>query len=301
VVQAARYAFFELAFDIRNSISAILAVVAGSFLSDKDLYFPVEGARPRYRDTGTGPAILLIHGWTLDLDMWEPQVEALADSFRVIRLDRRGFGLSSGRPALADDVADTRALCRHLALNRVAVLGMSQGSRVAARLAATEPDLLSCVVLDGAPAGIVAGTGGGDGDVPLTEFRALVRDGGMEAFRRAWTQHPLTQLRTADPRAHELVARMIGRYRGDDLQQPPVAVPDGWEYPALDSVRKAALVIGGAFDIDTRRNAAEAIARKLPAAERAIVPDAGHLANLDNPQAYNARLLRFLEQHAIGS
>jgi 3-oxoadipate enol-lactonase len=276
-------------------------MVAGSLTSDKDLYFSVEGARLRYRDTSAGPAILLIHGWTLDLDMWEPQVEALAESFRVVRLDRRGFGLSTGRPALADDVADVRALCHHLALNRVAVLGMSQGSRVAARLAAIEPDLFSCVVLDGAPAGIIAGTGGGDGDVPLTEFRALVRDVGMEAFRRAWTRHPLTQLRTADPRAHELVGRMIGRYRGEDLQRPPAGVPEGWEHPALESVRKPALVIGGAFDIDTRRKAAEAIARKLPGAECAVVPDAGHLANLDNPQAYNARLLRFLEQHAIGS
>jgi pimeloyl-ACP methyl ester carboxylesterase len=273
----------------------------GSLAPDKDSYLAVPGARLRYRDTGAGPAVLLIHGWTLDLEMWDAQVEALSESFRVIRLDRRGFGLSSGTPALTDDVADARALCRHLALNRVAVLGMSQGSRVAARLAATEPDLLSCVVLDGAPAGIVAGAGGGDGDVPLTEFRALVRDGGMEAFRRAWTRHPLTQLRTSDPRAHELVARMIGRYRGEDLQQPPAGPPEGWEHPALDSVCKAALVIGGAFDIDTRRDAAEAIARKLPVAERAIVPDAGHLANLDNPQAYNALLLRFLEQHAIGS
>lgn len=274
---------------------------AGPLASDNDLYLSVEGARLRYRDAGAGPAVLLIHGWTLDLDMWEAQVEALVESFRVIRLDRRGFGLSSGTPALTDDVADARALCRHLALDRVAVLGMSQGSRVAARLAAIEPDLLSCVVLDGAPAGIVAGTGGGDGDVPLSELRALVRDGGMEAFRRAWSRHPLTQLRTADPRAHQLVDRMIGRYRGEDLQQPPAGVPEGWEHPGLESVRKPVLVIGGAFDIDTRRKAAATIAQKLSGAERAIVPDAGHLANLDNPQAYNALLLRFLEQHAIGS
>jgi 3-oxoadipate enol-lactonase len=107
-----------------------------SLAPDQDLYLWVEGTRLRYRDAGSGPAVLLIHGWTLDLDMWEPQVEALADSFRVIRLDRRGFGLSSGRPALTDDVADVQALCRHLALKHVSVVGMSQGARVAARLAA---------------------------------------------------------------------------------------------------------------------------------------------------------------------
>ncbi len=273
----------------------------GSLAPDKDSHLSVPGARLRYRDTGAGPAVLLIHGWTLDLEMWDAQVEALAESFRVIRLDRRGFGLSSGTPALTDDVADARALCRHLALSRVAVVGMSQGSRIAARLAAIESELLSCVVLDGAPAGIVAGALAGEGDVPLTEFRTLVRTDGMEAFRRAWTRHPLTQLRTADPRTHELVGRMIARYRGEDLRRPPASAPEDWNHPPLESVRKPTLVIGGAFDIQTRRDAAEGLAQLLPVAERAIVPDAGHLANLDNPQAYNALLLRFLEQHAIGS
>ena len=269
-----------------------------SLAPDQDLYFWVEGARLRYRDAGSGSAVLLIHGWTLDLDMWEPQVEALAGSFRVIRLDRRGFGLSSGRPALTDDVADVQALCRHLALKHVSVVGMSQGARVAARLAAIEPDLLSCIVLDGPPASIAGTPGSGDGDVPLAEFRSLVRAGGMDAFRSAWSRHALVQLRTSDPRARELLNRMIARYRGEDLQQPPVNPIESCDSPALGSIRKPVLVIGGALDIESRRNAAEAIARKLPFAKQRIVPDAGHLANLDNPQAYNALLLGFLEQHA---
>ncbi len=273
-------------------------MLASSLASDKDLYLWAEGARLRYRDTGSGSAVLLIHGWTLDLDMWEPQVEALAESFRVIRLDRRGFGLSSGLPSLTDDVADVQTLCRHLALKHVAVVGMSQGARVAARLATIEPDLLSCLVLDGPPAGIAGTSGAGEGDVPLAEFRALVRDRGMEAFRRVWTKHPLAQLRTTDPQRRELVDRMIARYRGADLQQPPQSASDSTESLPLEAVRKATLVIGGALDIETRRQAAEAIARKLPLGERQVVPDAGHLANLDNPQAYNALLLRFLERHA---
>ncbi|HVS78395.1 MAG TPA: alpha/beta fold hydrolase, partial [Steroidobacteraceae bacterium] len=71
-----------------------------------DLYLPVAGALLRYRDEGAGPAVLLIHGWTLDLDMWEPQVAGLAGAFRLIRFDRRGFGLSSGRASVTADVRD---------------------------------------------------------------------------------------------------------------------------------------------------------------------------------------------------
>ncbi len=266
---------------------------ASSLAPDEDLYLWVEGARLRYRDRGSGPAVLLIHAWTLDLEMWEPQVDALAGSFRVIRFDRRGFGLSSGRPALADDVADAQALCRHLGLKQVAAVGTSQGARGVARLAAVVPELIGCIVLDGPPPGIAGAPAPGDSDVPLAELRRLAREEGMDAFRHAWSRHSLAQLRTPDPRARELLNRMIARYRGEDLQAP-AATPIERE-PALSPM--PALVIGGALVIGSRRDAADAIARLL-AAERAVVPDAGHLANLDNPRAYNAALLRFLQRHA---
>ncbi|HEY4973605.1 MAG TPA: alpha/beta fold hydrolase, partial [Steroidobacteraceae bacterium] len=88
-----------------------------------DRYFNADGARLRYRDEGAGPAVLLVHGWTLDLAMWDSLVAALRSSFRVIRLDRRGFGLSSGRPSIERDVADVDALWGHLALREAALVG----------------------------------------------------------------------------------------------------------------------------------------------------------------------------------
>ncbi|HYL69994.1 MAG TPA: hypothetical protein VEY89_01675, partial [Candidatus Dormibacteraeota bacterium] len=62
-----------------------------------DQHLTVEGVRLRYRDEGQGPAVLLVHGWTLDLEMWEAQVAAWRDAFRLVRLDRRGHGLSGER------------------------------------------------------------------------------------------------------------------------------------------------------------------------------------------------------------
>ena len=52
---------------------------------------------------------MFVHGWTLDLDVWEPQA-TLAAELRVVRYDRRGFGLSSGRPSLSKDVSDLGTL-----------------------------------------------------------------------------------------------------------------------------------------------------------------------------------------------
>ena len=116
-----------------------------------DRYLGVDGARLRYRDEGRGAAVLLVHGWTLDLDVWESQVEALRHAFRIIRFDRRGFGRSSGRPSIEHDMRDLGALCRHFELKRVALVGMSQGSRAVLAYACADPSQVSCLVLDGPP------------------------------------------------------------------------------------------------------------------------------------------------------
>ena len=255
-------------------------------MTDREL--TVAGARLRFRDEGAGVPILLIHGWTLDLDMWEPQARELRDSFRVIRYDRRGFGLSSGSPSLSHDVADAMALCEHLRLQSVALLGMSQGARVAAHIAAGNPEWVSHVVFDGAPAGIMSGHESAQNDIPIARYRELARTG---EFLKEWRNHPLTQLRTRDAQSQELLQRMLERYRAEDLLQvdaqglPPV--------PA-ESIRAPALIISGALDLASRIRAADALARSLPESERALVPEAGHMPNLDNPRVYNDLLRRFL-------
>ena len=262
--------------------------------ADRELL--VTGARLRFRDEGAGAAVLLIHGWTLDLDMWEPQARDLRDSLRVIRYDRRGFGLSSGRPSLSNDVTDVLALCEHLRLQSVALLGMSQGARVAAHVAAGHPGLVSHVILDGAPGGIVLEDPPGQSDIPIATYRELARSGGPSEFLKEWRKHPLTQLRTRDAESQELLQRMLARCRAEDLSDADAPAP----LPSVraDSIRAPALIISGALDLETRIRAADALARCLAASERAIVPEAGHMPNLDNPLVYNDLLRKFLVRPA---
>src|SRR5579872_5322072 len=191
-----------------------------------DLYLPVAGALLRYRDEGHGPAVLLIHGWTLDLDMWEPQVPALGNSFRLIRSDRRGFGLSSGRASLTADVQDVLALCEELQIGRLACLGMSQGARVALHLCRIAPDRVSCVILDGPPRLLVEEPGAEGEDVPLAEYHLLVAGGDVETFRRRWASHPLMRLQTRATQPRALLGRIAARYSGRDLLQELPAPQD---------------------------------------------------------------------------
>jgi 3-oxoadipate enol-lactonase len=264
----------------------------GGRVPTRDAYVKTDGAKLRYREDGQGPAVIFIHGWTLDLDMWEPQSAALSACFRVIRLDRRGFGLSSGRPSLSDDRDDVRALCRHLDLRRVAVVGMSQGARVALALLCGSPEMISCLVLDGPPP--LGGTG--SPDLPYESYRELARNSGMEAFRREWAAHPLVRLRTPDRRTHELLARMLARYAGHDLRSEnvPALAPCA---PA--KIQVPVLVLTGELDLESGKASADALASQAPRAERVQIPGAGHLCNLDNPTAYNAAIAGFLTRHAV--
>ena len=110
----------------------------------------VPGARLRYRDDGAGRAVVLVHGWTLDLDVWEPQA-ALAAELRIVRYDRRGFGLSGGRPSLEDDVGDLGALLAALGVVSPLLVGMSQGARVVLEFASRHPGIARGLLLDGPP------------------------------------------------------------------------------------------------------------------------------------------------------
>lgn len=259
-----------------------------------DRFLVVNGTRLRYRDDGSGPAVLLVHGWTLDLEMWDPQVSALRDAFRLIRLDRRGHGLSAGMPAAQQDGEDLDAMCNQLGLNRVALVGMSQGARCALRLACAAPRRVSALILDGPPALEAAS----DPEVPLQRFAALVRRHGIDAFRAEWTRHALMQLRTEDPGVRALLAAMIARYPGNDLRHPAA----GGEVPSsglrLESLPVPVLILSGEYDLPGRRHAAQQLAARLPDAELAVIPGAGHLPNLDAPDTYSKLCRGFITRHS---
>jgi pimeloyl-ACP methyl ester carboxylesterase len=91
---------------------------------------------------------------------------------------------------------------------------------------------------------------------------------------------------------------MISRYPGYDLTDAPAEGPAA--VPSMPAnVRMPVLLIGGEFDLDSRKTAADELAAQLPQARRVQIPGAGHLCNLDNPAAYNAAIEEFFARHAI--
>ncbi len=117
----------------------------------------VNGITISYHDSGgTGPVIVLSHGFLMDSSMFDPQVAALAPDYRVITWDQRGFGAT---PAIGpftywDSTADLLGLLDHLAIDEAVLGGMSQGGFISLRAALKAPDRVRALVLIDSQAGL---------------------------------------------------------------------------------------------------------------------------------------------------
>lgn len=247
----------------------------------------VQGGTIRVETLGSGPPLLLVHGWTLDRRIWEFQAEALGARFRVIAFDRRGFGQSTAPPDLAREPEDIAAIADFLGLERFALIGMSQGARTALAFAMRYPERVSALVLQGAP---LSGVPDADEALPLDAMAALAANGQFDAMRRLWRAHPLMQVEGA--RANACLDRIASEYGARDLLLPE---------PALDvtvadlaRIRAPVLAITGGREPAWRHRVADILAAAT-GGSRIDIPGGRHLCNLSESEAYNAVLADFLE------
>lgn len=263
-------------------------------------HMDLRGTRLYYRLAGSGPALLLLHGWALDGAMWRGLQDRLARDFSVLVVDRRGYGRSTGQPSIEREVGDLRVLCQRLGLRNIAVLGMSQAARVALRLALSRSLRVSCLVLDGPPGPTRGETEPATEDPPLTQYRRLLTERGLGAFRKAWRAHPLLALHTAGRRTRALVDDIGRRYTGLDLRRNRRS--DSIRRPVnLSRIRPPTLVLCGAKDLPARQQEAADLAQRLPRSRLIRLPGSGHLPNLDVPLRYEQALRGFLRRYALRS
>lgn len=248
----------------------------------------VEGGRIEAEALGAGPVLLLVHGWTLDRRVWAPQVAALAERFRVIAFDRRGFGRSTAPPGAGQEPRDVLAVADAFGAGRFALAGMSQGARVALAAAICAPERVAALALQGAP---LDGLLPGDEDeaIPVAAMAALAGAGRLDAMRALWRDHVLMRV---EAEAAALLDAIAADYAGRDLLAPGSSLAVAAE--DLTGVRAPVLVVTGEREPASRQRAAAAIAAGTDG-QRLAIPGGGHLCNLDRPELYNAALARFLE------
>lgn len=236
---------------------------------------------------GSGPPLILLHGWTLDHRMWQPQVAGLAGQFTLVMPDRRGCGLSTAPPDLMKEARDMIAIANALGLERFALLGLSRGAVVALNTARRYASRVSAVAVSGAPLPDLVPR---DETIDLDTYRRWAEAGDLAAFRADWAQHPL--MRTCSDEAAALIASILSWYDGRDLiaQSPsPELLRD-----ALAALPMPVLAMVGEHDTPWRRACAAALAQTARRGELQQIANAGHLASADNPSDFNAAILRFL-------
>jgi len=137
-------------------LTALLFAFCASFAAAQDRYFDSNGVRIRYVDTGTGPVVVLVHGFTGDIERsWVNTgiLPDLARDHRVIAFDLRGHGHSDKPhdPHAYDEVAlDVIRLMDHLDIGKAHLVGYSLGGIMIAKLLTTHPQRFSSAVLGGA-------------------------------------------------------------------------------------------------------------------------------------------------------
>jgi len=256
---------------------------------------PLPGAGLVYEVTGDGPAVVLVHGFGLDMRMWEPQVAPLAARFRVVRYDCRGFGASGPfDPAVPyTHAGDLVALLDHLDIGEAVLAGLSFGGRVVLQTALTAPArvrglVLLDAVLDGVP-------WDPESAGALDELARRVRAGGAPAGREAWLAHPLFAAARQRPELAGRLAAMVAGYPGQhwlghDPQRPVQPRP----IDVLEDVAMPVLVAVGDRDVPGFREMSAVLARRIPGAEYRVVAGAGHMINMEQPAAVNELLTGFL-------
>lgn len=242
----------------------------------------VSGGELVVETLGAGPPLLLLHGWTLDRRMWLPQL-SLADHFTLVGIDRRGFGQSTAPPDLASEPDDVLCVADALSLDRFHLVGMSQSGRVALAVADRAADRLLSLTLQGTA---LDGVAGDDEQVPIAAMTAAARSGDLPGMRCMVEDHHLMQ--PVNSAGAALAAAMLADYDGRDL------LAQGQVLPAF-----ADTIVGAPFQVtaivgseDTSRRRANACALTAAGAVMVALPRAGHLCNIDSPDAFNAAILR---------
>jgi pimeloyl-ACP methyl ester carboxylesterase len=253
----------------------------------------VAGGQLYVESTGSGSPLLMVHGWPLDHRLFEPQVAALARAHRVATFDRRGFGASRAPPDLGLEVDDLAAIIEALALDSVHLLGMSQGARIALRFAATRPERVRSLLLQGPAIDGFAPDASDTERIPLETFTRLARDGRMDEVRKRWLAHPMMVLDGSRAQERALLQTMMDGYDGADLLADP-PTPFTVDVPAaLKSFHAPCLLLTGANETPARRAHARRLLALLPDCREVVFRKSGHLSNLSEPRSYNRHVAEF--------
>ena len=251
------------------------------------------GADLHYRLDGPhgAPPVVFSNSLGCDWHMWDAQVAALEDRFRLVRYDTRGHGRSgdAGEPVTLEELAgDVLALMDHLGITRSHLCGLSLGGATALWLAAHHPERLDRVVFANTAAKI------GTPELWAERIEA-VRRGGMSAVRDAALGRFLSApFRIRCPEVTRQIAAMIQATAPGAYIACCEALRDADLRPVVASIGVRALIVASELDVSTPPAQAEALHAAIRGSQLMVLPQTAHLSNVESADVFNTALLAFL-------
>lgn len=260
-------------------------------------FLDVNDARLYYEIAGAGEPLVLLHAGVAHLRMWDDQVPAFAERYRVIRFDQRGYGRSLARPGQQWAThEDLRGVMDALGVERAALLGCSMGGQAIVDFALAYPSraralIPVCPALSGYTLDSEQIKRVGQ-EIEAALARGDV-EGAAEIGARMWIDGPTRATERVNP-------AMRARARAwlvELLSQPEETASTPIEPPAIGRLGEIAaptLVILGENDYDDIQRICHLLAAGIPGARLEIIPDAAHVPNMDHPEQFNRVVLAFL-------
>ncbi len=242
-----------------------------------------DGVNIYYEDNGSGPAVLLSHGYSATTRMWAAQVEALKGNYRVITWDMRGHGQSDSpddpkaysEQATVDDMA---AILKHLGFVKGVIGGLSLGGYMSLAFNVAHPNMVRALMLFDTGPGYKNPVGREGWNETARKRAEIFESKGLDALGSS-AEVRIAQHRSAQGLAH--AARgMLAQFDSRIIE-------------SLPGISAPTLVLVG--DNDTPfLGGTDYMANKIPNSTKVVIENAGHASNIDQPEAFNAEVRKFL-------
>ena len=249
-----------------------------------------------YDDTGSGEPVVFVHGHPFNRSMWAPQTQAVADMpRRVVAADLRGYGDSDVVPGVtllstfADDVVE---LLDHLGIDKATIVGLSMGGQIVMDLYSRFPERVSALVLSDTFPDAETETG--------VRSRMELADTLVKEGMSAYAASEISQM--VGPKTLAARGQVADHVKTMMLETPPAGAAAALRGRALrhdyvktlSTIDVPVLIVVGRDDEFTPVADAQRMHDIVPDSRLAVIEDAGHVPNLEQPEVFNEILLRFL-------
>ncbi|MSP60077.1 MAG: alpha/beta fold hydrolase [Myxococcales bacterium] len=250
----------------------------------------LDGVTLGYEDWGRGPPLLLLHAFPLDRRMWEPLARQIERTVRVVALDFRGLGESTGIGTIEGYADDAARLLDHLEIKRATVGGLSMGGYAALAFARRHPDRMAGLLLADTRSAADSTEGRAGRDLAIGR---VVREGAA-----GFVEEFVPRLVAPGKRhALDLALAIAGLQSTDGVASALAALRDRPDAtPGLAAIRVPTMVVVGALDALTPPSDSRKLQNAIAGADLFEIAGAGHLSAIEEPDAFAAAVTSLMER-----